>query len=143
MLSYKNIDIQSSTSRRHISFENIYKMVPDNWFIFKKCATYVIFGYFYDITFNGLSAFLHLTLSSDSSVTLHMNKQLVDLNIFHIPNNIEFTHTSIAALFRCMKLLHPCQGYKIKSSKEHSITSSSVCTTYIYAKMKVVRFSQY
>lgn len=131
MLSYKNIDIQSFTSRRHILFEDIYKIVPDNWFIFKKCTTYVIFGYFYDITFNGLSAFLHLKLSSDSSVTLHMNKQLVDLNIFHISNNIEFTHTSIAALFHCMKLLHPCQGYKIKSSKEHSICSSSVCTKYI------------
>lgn len=91
----------------------------------------VTFGYFFDITFNGQNSVIHLTMSSSNQLTVLIDNSKVDLSMFYIPHNFEYTLTSIPAIFRCMKLLHPCQGYEIKSQEEQSFSTSLKCSKEI------------
>ena len=55
------------------------------------------------------------------------NDLKVTFHLLHIPSEIEFNRSSIQALFQCMKIICPYQGYDI-SNKENKYTKISKCT---------------
>lgn len=126
--SYKNITITKLACTTVVSFEDISKMMPYDWFIWKKQTTYITFGYFIDIEFNGQKPFLHLMMDTDYQISIHIDNKVVDPMMLYIPKQISYTLTSVLALFRCMKLIRPCLGYKIKNRQETSFALSSNCT---------------
>lgn len=50
--SFKNLLINSCKDEEVI-FKVLHKMVPQNWFVFKMNTDEVIFGYFFELQFNG------------------------------------------------------------------------------------------
>ena len=131
MQSYKNIDINVSKTARTISYEEIHRMIPENWFILKKFATFTVFGYLFDITFNGQNSFLHFTFNDNNTISVNIDNKPVDIALYNIPATVKYSFTSIPALFRCVKLIRPCQGYEITSEGDKFLSSSCKCSKEI------------
>lgn len=125
--SYKNISILPSVCNKEIPFESVYKMLPPNWFIFHKDSISVTFGHLSEVRFNGQPSTLYLKLTACNSVSVEMDHTPIDLKEYYIPDTIRYTNSSIPALFHCMSILQPCQGYEILKQDEHSLSDSSKC----------------
>lgn len=103
-------------------------MVPQNWFVFKMNTDEVIFGYFFELQFNGRKPFLQLIINKNNKILVKIDNKEIDCSSLLIPSAVEMTSSSIASLFRCMKLINPCQGYIIKSEEEKQYGTSPQCT---------------
>ena len=109
--SIKNIVLRSHQDHEEISFNDLGKMLPNNWFILKQNTNEITFGNFLDVEFNGRKSFLHLTINYNGQIIVSIDNK--EINLEYIPKEIKLTTLSVAALFRCMNLLQPCYGYEI------------------------------
>lgn len=125
--SFKNLLINSCKDEEVI-FKVLHKIVPQNWFVFKMNTDEVIFGYFFELQFNGRKPFLQLIINKNNKILVKIDNKEIDCSSLLIPSAEELTSSSIASLFRCMKLINPCQGYIIKSEEEKQYGTSPQCT---------------
>lgn len=129
--SYRNVVLASHIDRSEVLFENLENMIPNDWFVLKREADTLVFGHFLNIQFNGRNSFLQLKISRSNKISICLdNKDLDCLLHYNIPQEVDFNISSVPALFRCMKVIRPCQGYDI-SNNENKYTNISKCTKEI------------
>ena len=65
-ISFRLDIVNSLTSNSSISFENIYRLIPDDWFVVRKNNLSVTCGYTFEAKCNGQNVTAMLTLNSRS-----------------------------------------------------------------------------
>ena len=113
-----------------MSFYDLEKMMPNGWFVFQKETDVIVFGHFLNIKFKSRNSLLQLTFMRNKKVSIILDYKVIECHLLHIPSEREFNRSSIQALFQCMKIICPCQGYDI-SNNENKYTKISKCTKEI------------
>lgn len=123
--SVKNIVLRSNLENESISFNDLPKLLPNNWFILRQNLNEITFGHFLNVAFNGRKPVLHLKINYNGQIIVLIDNK--EINLEFIPTEIKLSKLSVAALFRCMNLLQPCYGYEIKQGDE-KFAIASKCT---------------